>query len=640
MKKILSSFAIIAVVGAIVAGATGAFYSDTETSTGNIFTAGSIDLKVDHTHATYDGQPCVSNCTETGSNLIVNGGFETPVVTDNGGTYQLYPNATQTSWTVESGPGLEIQRNSVAGAPHNGVQLAELDSTASSSISQTITTVAGGKYRLHFWHSPRPNNPANDNAIAFTIQVVSPTSTIFTDIVEASSAGGSNTVWTEYVYDFIAVSTSTKIIFTDAGSLSNTYGGYLDDVSMFTLNCTETGFPNGGQCHLWNEKDLGPTDQFWYFPDVKPGDNGTDTVSLHVNGNDAFACLYGKNIVDTDVTLTGPEIALGDTLATGELSPFIKVFGWNDANGDGIYQGTEATLITVNTPLPTMVTQMVALSLTGGGPTKNVGLAWCAGTQTLVGNTIGCDGAGMSNIAQTDKTTLDFTAYAVQQRNNPNFTCASLVTPPEQLRTVSVNNLQPSYTATGGGGVYSGYSGPDNNYVPISPGSTAVYDTRQAGIIKAGQGTDPGAGNWDDGIFAVIPNVTINALAAGALTYDVETQFGVNPVWMTIEIDTGVVGTRTDNTIYQFVPTTNPAGWHTVDAGAGLWQKWNNGAGDTTGNPLISLSAVAAANTGKNVVRTNLRLGMGSAYYNGGTGTTAWVDKMTIGGVTYDFVSP
>ena len=39
---------MIVFVGAVVIGATGAFFSDTETSTGNTFTAGAIDLGVDN----------------------------------------------------------------------------------------------------------------------------------------------------------------------------------------------------------------------------------------------------------------------------------------------------------------------------------------------------------------------------------------------------------------------------------------------------------------------------------------------------------------------------------------------------------------------------------------------------------------
>jgi predicted ribosomally synthesized peptide with SipW-like signal peptide len=48
MKKILISASIVVAVAAVVVGATTAFFSDTETSTGNTFTAGAIDLTVDN----------------------------------------------------------------------------------------------------------------------------------------------------------------------------------------------------------------------------------------------------------------------------------------------------------------------------------------------------------------------------------------------------------------------------------------------------------------------------------------------------------------------------------------------------------------------------------------------------------------
>ena len=48
-------------VGAVVfVGATGAFLSDTETSTGNVFTAGAIDLEVDN-ESYYNQNVCVEN---------------------------------------------------------------------------------------------------------------------------------------------------------------------------------------------------------------------------------------------------------------------------------------------------------------------------------------------------------------------------------------------------------------------------------------------------------------------------------------------------------------------------------------------------------------------------------------------------
>ena len=54
MKKILISVLSIAVVGAVAFGATRAFFSDTETSTGNILAAGEIDLGIDN-HSYYNG---------------------------------------------------------------------------------------------------------------------------------------------------------------------------------------------------------------------------------------------------------------------------------------------------------------------------------------------------------------------------------------------------------------------------------------------------------------------------------------------------------------------------------------------------------------------------------------------------------
>jgi hypothetical protein len=203
--------------------------------------------------------------------------------------------------------------------------------------------------------------------------------------------------------------------------------------------------------------------------------------------------------------------------------------------------------------------------------------------------------------------------------------------------TVLVDNLQPSWTGVpGGGGVWSSYQGPpDYNYV--SPGTTAVYDGREAAPIFAGLTIDPIDGIYEDqGLYAFKPNMTIDQLAASALSWDVEKQYGACPVWMYIEIDKG----GANDTVFQFVPTSNPAGWHTVNAAAGLWQKWNDWNGNTTGNPLISLSQVAGNYTGLNASRCYLTLGMGDAYHDNPNGTVDWVDKVTIGEVTYDFVVP
>src|SRR3989344_3164414 len=54
MKKILLSLGMIVFVGGLIVGATGAFFSDTETSTGNTFAAGELDLKIDNSSYGFD----------------------------------------------------------------------------------------------------------------------------------------------------------------------------------------------------------------------------------------------------------------------------------------------------------------------------------------------------------------------------------------------------------------------------------------------------------------------------------------------------------------------------------------------------------------------------------------------------------
>ena len=47
MKSIIKSLLLIAAVAAIAIGGTVAYFSDTETSTGNVISAGTIDISVD-----------------------------------------------------------------------------------------------------------------------------------------------------------------------------------------------------------------------------------------------------------------------------------------------------------------------------------------------------------------------------------------------------------------------------------------------------------------------------------------------------------------------------------------------------------------------------------------------------------------
>ncbi len=198
-----------------------------------------------------------------------------------------------------------------------------------------------------------------------------------------------------------------------------------------------------------------------------------------------------------------------------------------------------------------------------------------------------------------------------------------------------VCNLQPDYTSAGGGGVWSAYYGPPA-YNAVSPGTTAVYAGRQAAPIYAGVNPDADTHYYDQGLFAFKPGgIPVATFATQPLTYDFVNQYGTAPVWVYIELNKGQVG----DIIYQYVPTSNPLSYHTEDAGTGThWQAWTDLSSGITTGPMLSLAGIAAANPGKTVDRVYLTEGMGDSYHSNPNGTVAWVDKVTIGDVTYDFL--
>lgn len=439
-KRIIISLAVIAAVAAVVSSGTLALFSDTETSNGNIFTAGAIDLKVDHTYASYNGEDC-NGCVPAGPELLTNGGFENPEPAANGGQWEVF--ASIPGWTG-IGAGIEIQEGGVAGAPHGGDQLVELDShglaDSRSGMKQVFATTPGQKYRLTFWHSPRPDNgPNTDNAIELKVLVTSNSGTLLNEVIGQPSFNGGSTAWTPYTREFVALDSQTTIQFEDDGSEADTLGGYLDDVSVVMLNCPTDTYTNtpGGTCTLWAEKDLAPTDKFWQFSDVKPADWGKDTISLHVYSNDAYVCLMPRDVQDLENVLVEPEVTAGDvtndpTPGAGELAEELQFFMWQDNDADNSYDLGEPIVVPVGTAFNAIATSQLALS--SPAPATLVGVEWCAGDQTMVdgidadtdADDVSCNGNGMGDKVQTDKVVADFVAYAVQQRNNSGFTCAQL----------------------------------------------------------------------------------------------------------------------------------------------------------------------------------------------------------------------
>ena len=254
---------------------------------------------------------------------------------------------------------------------------------------------------------------------------------------------------------FSDTETSTGNTFT-AGAIDL----QIDNESYFTNPLT--GLLEFSTTTSWALADLTENHLFFDFHDLKPGDVGEDTISVHVNNNPAWACMGIDVTATPENDITEPEGEDGDVTDgadEGELQNFIHFVWWGD-DGDNVLEEDEAVEGNVfgQQPLGDFNGFNVALAdSTGNGilsdvpldPTQTyyIGKAWCFGefaldpiaqdgegrTGTGVGDStngplvrgtgITCDGGPTDNTSQTDSVegTVSFTA--IQARHNDDFVC-------------------------------------------------------------------------------------------------------------------------------------------------------------------------------------------------------------------------
>ena len=409
MKRIFFSLGMIAFVGAIAIGSTGAFFTDSQTSAANVFTAGSVSLLIDHSLSTY------------------NGSSDLTIVTD-------------PSWTFTEDDGL-------GAASGNALNL--------TFVHPVWETIPGAHWIWATDPVSDPANPTTDQAYIFT-----KTFTWTGPVASASVDYGSDNYYDVSINGH-SIGTNHSLI------VDNFEQPHTTDVTAYIVQGINTITFRGENQHIDNsdyqgnpagidlkltihgQQTFGPTtltdQKFWDFSDVKPQDQGRDVISLHDPANDAWTCMTIGNVQNNENDLIAPEAADGDNtpgvsgIGGGELGQYLHLFLWHDLNSDGYYNPPTETPITP-TPINFTGTTTVAVndSTTGGGPMlsgseSDIGSAWCAGNLTVDSGTgaISCDGSSVGNDSQTDSTLADLTFYATQARNQPNFTCSSLnaVTP-------------------------------------------------------------------------------------------------------------------------------------------------------------------------------------------------------------------
>lgn len=267
------------------------------------------------------------------------------------------------------------------------------------------------------------------------------------------------------------VAGATGAFFSDTEtSTGNTFAAgaidlLIDNTSYgFDWNDPAVENPQGnwGQnsAHTWTLRNLdecGPNSDlpclFFDFHDLKPGDYGEDTISVHVQ-NDAWACMAFDVTATPENNVNEPEVDAGDTLNNGnldgELQNYLNFAFWLD-DGDNVYENDEGPLL-FNDSLADLNSDWQALadSLNNGQPlpaneegaASFIGKFWCFGAieEDPVDAEINGDLAPTAettgfnclhlnpqdNIAQTDSVEVNVHFYAEQSRNNGDFLCSNL----------------------------------------------------------------------------------------------------------------------------------------------------------------------------------------------------------------------
>lgn len=291
----------------------------------------------------------------------------------------------------------------------------------------------------------------------------------------------------------IAAIGATGAFFSDTEtSTGNTFtAGAID------LKIDSTGTYNGQPVasSSWQLKDLDPTsDKFFNFGDIKPGDVGENTISLHVINNDAYVCAAVSNLTNYENGQTEPEAAVDATTGVneGELQQTMVWKVWRDDGagggvaGDNIQNGTEQTLASghpANGVLP------VYDSTTGtgallGGTTAYLGISWSLPSAS-------------GNETQTDSMTGDVSFSVVQSRNNAGFVCGQPQSEPRRLVLENETMVGDPWTPITGDGkqgvlTWTG-DGPTFNYTLSATGLPATTSYSLIYYADPFPGNNPGA---------------------------------------------------------------------------------------------------------------------------------------------------
>lgn len=190
----------------------------------------------------------LASVTSAHANLILNGSFETPVVTP--GTFSNFAvgSGSLTDWTVFGPAGKHVSivsgtfsQAGVSFPAQDGTQWLDLtgfNDNSTEGVSQAVATTAGHQYQVSYYIGNTTGGGIFGTTS--TVNVLLNGAQTFSDTNSATSPGSLD--WIQYTHTFVASGASTTIGFANGDPASDNSNG-LDNIVLLDLGPVTDGGP-------------------------------------------------------------------------------------------------------------------------------------------------------------------------------------------------------------------------------------------------------------------------------------------------------------------------------------------------------------------------------------------------------------
>ncbi len=290
--------------------------------------------------------------------IIVNSGFESPVMGCSPASYSFYPQSSVPGWmTLDSVPAptincgtsgtnkpylIEIWSSGFnSRSSHSGNQFAEINASAATFLYQEICVLANEVVPFSVWHIKRGTSGASAEQMAAELK------TLTNSNIATASTHSATTSWTNYTGNLTNNGTSGMRKYGFRAITGGSLGNLIDDVTITLKPLVDI--------KAFSFSSVYETDSNYLYLYMNGTLNGTATVTLSKTGTATYGSDYSIGTPNRGsvamngtgtITLTLPAGDYNPNVGSGSTLGLIKIPFY--VINDGFYEANETIVYTVS----------------------------------------------------------------------------------------------------------------------------------------------------------------------------------------------------------------------------------------------------------------------------------------------------